>query len=90
MFEALTLIQTGKISHFPVVLFGVDYWKGLVDWLCARVAPEGKISKADLDLIVLTDDPGEAARTVIAAQAAQMDSTIKRLANREVHDLPGR
>src|SRR5207245_1226348 len=87
MMEALTLIQTGKMYQFPVILFGKQYWRGLIDWLCERVAPEGKISKADLDLIVLTDDPAEATRVVIASQASQMESTIKRLAAREAHDI---
>src|SRR5688572_13835204 len=60
LFEALTLIQTGKINNFPVILFGRAYWAGLVRWLQARVAIEGKISASDLDLIVITDDPREA------------------------------
>jgi hypothetical protein len=67
LFEALTLIQTGKISNFPVILFGSAYWAGLVRWLEARVAGEGKISRSDLDLIVLTDDPREAVHTVVTA-----------------------
>jgi uncharacterized protein (TIGR00730 family) len=65
MFEALTLIQTGKIWRFPVVLFGKDYWRGLVDWLRERVAKEKKISPTDLDLFMMTDSPEEAAACVI-------------------------
>jgi uncharacterized protein (TIGR00730 family) len=57
MFEALTLIQTGKIRDFPVVLVGSDYWSGLVDWLRERVAAEGNISLQDLDLFEVTDSP---------------------------------
>jgi uncharacterized protein (TIGR00730 family) len=71
LFEAVTLIQTGKISQFPVVLFGTHYWAGLVRWLQARVLGEGKISAGDLDLMLVTDDPREAADAVIAAYAAQ-------------------
>jgi uncharacterized protein (TIGR00730 family) len=56
-FEALTLTQTGKIQHFPVVLFGEDYWKGLIDWLRGRALEEGNISEGDLDLFVTCDDP---------------------------------
>ncbi|MGH7619698.1 MAG: TIGR00730 family Rossman fold protein, partial [Gemmatimonadaceae bacterium] len=56
-FEALTLIQTGKIYQFPVVLFGRHYWAGLIRWLQSRVLSEGKISPGDLDLMLLTDDP---------------------------------
>src|SRR3954469_17545779 len=57
MFEALTLIQTAKISHFPVVLVGSSYWTGLVDWMRERLAAEGKISPQDLDLFEVTDSP---------------------------------
>jgi uncharacterized protein (TIGR00730 family) len=67
LFEALTLIQTGKINQFPVVLFGRHYWAGLVRWLHARALGEKKISPGDMDLLLLTDDPGEAAAAVIAA-----------------------
>jgi len=67
LFEALTLIQTGKINQFPVVLFGRHYWAGLVRWLTARALGERKISPGDVDLVLLTDDPGEAADAVIAA-----------------------
>lgn len=71
LFEALTLIQTGKIYQFPVILFGRHYWAGLIRWINARVAGEGKISPGDLDLLLLTDDPAEAAQAVIDAHAAQ-------------------
>ncbi len=71
LFEALTLIQCGKIYQFPVILFGRHYWAGLMRWLHARVASEGKISPGDLDLVMLTDDPHEAAQAVIDAHAAQ-------------------
>ena len=67
LFEALTLIQTGKIYRFPVILFGRYYWAGLLRWLQARVLSEGKISEGDLDLMLVTDDPAEAAQAVIAA-----------------------
>ena len=74
LFEAVTLIQTGKIFQFPVVLFGTHYWAGLVRWLQSRVLGERKISSGDLDLLLLTDDPQEAARAVIEAHAAQARS----------------
>jgi uncharacterized protein (TIGR00730 family) len=70
LFEALTLIQTGKIFRFPVILFGRRYWAGLVRWLQTRVLMERKISPGDLDLMLLTDDPAEAAAAVIAAHAS--------------------
>jgi uncharacterized protein (TIGR00730 family) len=59
LFESLTLIQTGKVRHFPVVLMGTEYWGGLMDWLRNTMAPHGKISDEDLDLILFTDDPAE-------------------------------
>jgi uncharacterized protein (TIGR00730 family) len=67
LFEAITLIQTGKIYQFPVILFGRHYWAGLLRWLQSRVLAEGKISPGDIDLMVLTDDPAEAAHAVITA-----------------------
>jgi uncharacterized protein (TIGR00730 family) len=70
-FEALTLIQTGKIYQFPVILFGRHYWAGLIRWLHSRVLGEAKISRGDLDLMLLTDDPHEAAHAVIAAWESQ-------------------
>src|SRR6478752_6808541 len=72
LFEALTLIQTGKIYQFPVVLFGRHYWAGLVRWLQTRVLGERKISPGDIDLMLLTDDPAEAAAAVISAYDAQL------------------
>jgi hypothetical protein len=74
LFEALTLIQTGKIFQFPVILFGRHYWAGLVRWLQSRVLGERKIGKGDLDLLLITDDPREAADAVIAAHAAQVET----------------
>jgi len=68
MFEALTLIQTGKVKHFPVILFGSAYWGGLVDWLTRVVAEERKINPGDLELFRVTDDPAEAVRIVIEAR----------------------
>jgi hypothetical protein len=57
--EALTLIQTGKIRRFPVVLVGRKFWAGLVDWIRDTLVMEGVVSPHDLDLIVITDDPQE-------------------------------
>ncbi len=68
LFEALTLIQTGKVRHFPVVLFGARYWGPMVDWLKATVAAERKITRVDLDLFCVTDDPAEAVRIVVKAR----------------------
>ena len=57
LFEALTLIQTGKVQNFPVVLFDSAYWGGLIEWLRNTMLADGKISPDDLDLIMVTDDP---------------------------------
>jgi uncharacterized protein (TIGR00730 family) len=67
LFEALTLIQTGKVRDFPVVLFGSDYWGGLLEWIRGTMAREGKISPDDVDLLRITDSPEEAVRFVIEA-----------------------
>jgi uncharacterized protein (TIGR00730 family) len=70
-FEALTLIQTGKIQHFPLVLVCSDYWDGLVDWVRERMLGGAKISPEDMDLFVVTDDPQEVLRTVREATHRQ-------------------
>jgi len=69
LFEALTLIQTGKVSNFPVILFGKSYWQGMVDWLTQTAVSAGNIGAADLRLFHVTDDPKEAVRIVLDARA---------------------
>jgi uncharacterized protein (TIGR00730 family) len=64
MMEALTLIQTGKIRHFPVVLVGSAFYAGFVEWIKAKLLGEGMISPEDLDLIQVTDDPKEVVEIV--------------------------
>jgi uncharacterized protein (TIGR00730 family) len=59
LFEALTLIQTGKVRHFPVVLVGSEYWQGMLAWMREVQLPAGAVTAADLDLLRLTDDPDE-------------------------------
>jgi uncharacterized protein (TIGR00730 family) len=66
LWEALTLIQTGKIGHFPVVLFDSDYWEELLGWVREEMLDDGLISPEDLDLLMLTGDPEEAAQLVIS------------------------
>ncbi len=79
LFEALTLIQTGKVTHFPVILFGSAYWSGLVEWLTRTVAEERKINPTDLLLFRVTDDPTEAARIVIEARAEKPEDAVARM-----------
>jgi uncharacterized protein (TIGR00730 family) len=71
LFEALTLIQTGKITEFPVVLVGSDYWRGLADWLGERMLTEGKIAPADVELFTVTDDPAEVRDLLMSAAHRQ-------------------
>jgi len=78
LFEALTLIQTGKVKHFPVILFGSAYWSGLVDWLTRTVAEERKINPTDLFLFSVTDDPQEAVRLVVEARAEKPEDPVAR------------
>jgi len=67
LFEALTLVQTGKVTRFPVVLLGTAYWRGLIDWLRGTMQAEGKVGVADLDLLFVTDDVDEAVRHIKSA-----------------------
>ncbi len=67
-FEALTLAQTQKITSFPVVLIGTEYWSGLIDWLRGTVLADGKIAEADLDRLTLTDDIDEAVDLMVKAR----------------------
>jgi len=79
LFEALTLIQTGKVKHFPVILFGSAYWSGMVEWLTHTVAGERKINPTDLLLFRVTDDPAEAARIVIEAREDKPNDPVARI-----------
>jgi predicted Rossmann-fold nucleotide-binding protein len=77
LFEALTLIQTGKIKHFPLVLMGRDYWKGLLDWLGKVVEREGNIASHDLELFHVTDDPDEAVKVIVEARKRMIAEGMK-------------
>jgi len=65
LFEALTLIQTGKVEHFPIVLYGKDYWNGLLQWIRERPLYEEKIGPEDLGLLTITDDVEEACAAIV-------------------------
>jgi uncharacterized protein (TIGR00730 family) len=67
LFEALTLIQTGKVLHFPVVLFDRQYWEPLLSWIRECLLAEGKVSPEDVDLLYLTDSPEETVERVLGA-----------------------
>ncbi|TVR30632.1 MAG: TIGR00730 family Rossman fold protein [Spirochaetaceae bacterium] len=67
LFEAMTLIQTGKVSHFPIILYGSQYWKGLLDWVSDTMLAAGNISAQDLELITVSDSPQEVRDIVVEA-----------------------
>jgi uncharacterized protein (TIGR00730 family) len=68
LFEALTLVQTRKVTRFPVVLIGVDYWGGLVDWIADKLVATGRVGPNDLELVTLTDDIEEMLAVIEASQ----------------------
>jgi uncharacterized protein (TIGR00730 family) len=67
LFEAVTLVQTDKVTSFPIVLMGRSYWQGLLDWLRDTVLVDGKVSDVDLGLLRVTDDVEEAVQIMVAA-----------------------
>ncbi|SDI78525.1 hypothetical protein SAMN05421869_10798 [Nonomuraea jiangxiensis] len=71
LFEALTLVQTNKVTSFPVVLLGSEFWGGLLEWIKATLLGSGKIAPQDLDLISVTDDVDEAVRIIVDADRAR-------------------
>jgi len=68
LFEALTLVQTEKVTSFPIVLIGTSYWSGLMDWIKGTVLSDGKVSDADLEMFTVTDDVDEAVAVMVAAR----------------------
>jgi uncharacterized protein (TIGR00730 family) len=70
LFEAVTLVQTKKVTRFPVILMGTAYWAGLIDWVKSTLLADGKINEADLELIQVTDDVDEAVQIIVDADAA--------------------
>jgi uncharacterized protein (TIGR00730 family) len=73
LFEALTLIQTGKLERFPVILVGRAYWSGLLQWIEATLLAEGKIARGDLDMLFVTDDPDEIVAAMLTCRSALPD-----------------
>jgi uncharacterized protein (TIGR00730 family) len=78
LFEAVTLVQTGKVTRFPVILMGTEYWGGLLDWIKQRLLADGKVSASDLELILLTDEVDEAVRFIVDADVALAESNGNR------------
>jgi len=77
MFEALTLIQTGKVEDFPIILMGSEYWKPLLKWIEGTMLTEGMIHPKDLDSVHVTDDPVEAAKIVEKSWAVYLKKQKK-------------
>lgn len=78
LFEVLCMVQTKKVTSFPIVLVGKKFWSGLVDWLQQRLLAEGMIDHFDMDLFILTDDVEEAVEHIVSVHA--------RIAEADVHD----
>jgi uncharacterized protein (TIGR00730 family) len=87
LFEALCLVQTRKVTSFPVVLLGHSYWDGLVDWLRATVLTGGKIAERDLELFTVTDDPEEAVHIVGAANHEHQAAAERDAAEAAARDM---
>lgn len=93
LFEALTLIQTGKVRNFPLILFGSQYWRGLLDWIKETMVIEHKISPDDLKLLVMTDSPEEACRLIVECYNENCwqaeESSVAGKIHAELLDEPG-
>jgi len=81
LFEALVLVQTRKVTSFPIVLLGTSYWRGLVDWMRDTVLESGKVSPPDLTLLHLTDDVDEAVAFIQASEADRSHKEVDELAS---------
>ena len=76
LFESLTLVQTRKVTRFPVILYGSAYWAGLLDWIRSTILPAGKVSAPDVELLTVTDDVDEIVTRIVGSakeQAADAD-----------------
>ncbi len=69
LFEALTLVQTRKVTRFPIILLGTEYWSGLLDWIRGTMLPAGKIGEQDIALLSVTDSIDEAVAAIVQAEA---------------------
>jgi uncharacterized protein (TIGR00730 family) len=78
LFEAITLVQTKKVTRFPVILMGSEYWSGLLDWIKRTLLADGKVSESDLGLLLVTDDVDEAVQIIVDADAALAAADGKR------------
>jgi uncharacterized protein (TIGR00730 family) len=86
LFESLTLVQTGKIDHFPVILYGTDYWRGLLEWLANPVSQKRMIEPTDLNLVRVTDSNEEVLKWILEAFAAEEEARVAALVSPEGAD----
>lgn len=84
LFESLTLIQTGKVENFPVILYDRAYWQGLLDWLRDTMLAHGRISPPDLDLLILADSPQEVCAHILRCTREGQDRRRQEQAAREI------
>jgi uncharacterized protein (TIGR00730 family) len=84
LFEALTLIQTGKVRDFPVVLFGSDYWGGLLVWMRERMLEDGMIKPEDVEMLIVTDSPQQAVDVVVECFERSCSQAAARAENENV------
>lgn len=89
LFEAITLVQTKKITRFPIVLVGTRFWGGLLDWVKESMLTSGKISPQDIDLFHLTDDPEEVVKIIIEGHTRAEQEIIESRAAVEAADSAG-
>jgi hypothetical protein len=73
LFESLTLVQTRKVTRFPVILYGTAYWRGLLDWIRGSVLSSGKVSAADVELLTATDDVDEIIERIVGSAHEQSE-----------------
>ena len=79
LFEMLCMVQTGKVTNYPIVLIGTEYWSGLVEWMANTLVAEGYINPQDMDLFLLTDSVDEAVEHIVAAHKEMTDERVSRL-----------
>ena len=79
LFEMLCMVQTGKVTNYPIVLIGTEYWSGLVEWMGNTLVADGYINPQDMDLFLLTDSVDEAVEHIVAAHKEMTDERVRRL-----------
>ncbi|RKS71902.1 hypothetical protein BZB76_4713 [Actinomadura pelletieri DSM 43383] len=89
LFEAVTLVQTKKITKFPIVLVGTEFWGGLLDWIKGTLLAKGMISPEDPDLLYLTDDPGDAVRHILEAHETAAREYVEKEAQSSTAEAAG-